>query len=78
MYGNPIRCKKPLDAGAQLLLNLNASPFHAGKGSNCGWKCCVSECAESGIPIVYVNLIGGQDELVFDGHSHGGEWRAAN
>ena len=55
-------------AGAQLLLNLNASPYHAGKG---GERLDVlrQRVRESGIPIVYVNLLGGQDELVFDGGS---------
>ena len=55
-------------AGAQLILNLNASPFHAGK-----WRererTLGERCAESGLPIVYANLVGGQDELVFEGES---------
>ena len=55
-------------AGAQLLVNLNASPYHAGKGDQ---RLAVlrQRVAESGLPIVYVNLVGGQDELVFDGGS---------
>ena len=55
-------------AGAQLLVNLNASPFHAGK-SQLRLEILQQRVAESGIPIVYVNLVGGQDELVFDGNS---------
>ncbi len=55
-------------AGAQLLLNLNASPFHVGKGG-LRLEILRRRVAECGLPIVYVNLIGGQDELVFDGHS---------
>jgi len=55
-------------AGAQLLLNLNASPFHARK-----WEERESvvrqRVEEAGIPILYTNLVGGQDELVFDGDS---------
>ena len=55
-------------AGAQLLLNLNASPFHAGK-----WRereaTLGERCAENGLPVVYANLVGGQDELVFEGES---------
>ena len=56
------------DAGAQLLVNINASPFHAGKGDEreAVVKQRVDEC---GIPVVYANLVGGQDELVFDGES---------
>lgn len=55
-------------AGAELLLNLNSSPYHTGKRSE-RWE-RVSQCAaECGLPIVYVNQVGGQDELVFDGGS---------
>lgn len=55
-------------AGAQVLLNLNASPFHAGKAPE--RETLVQKRAqENGLPIVYVNLVGGQDELVFDGGS---------
>ena len=56
------------EAGAQLLVNLNASPYHAGKG---GQRLTVlrRRVREGRIPIVYVNLLGGQDELVFDGGS---------
>jgi NAD+ synthase (glutamine-hydrolysing) len=56
------------DHGAEVLLNLNASPYRQG-------KCQLREVevrrrvAESGLPIVYVNQVGGQDELVFDGGS---------
>ena len=56
------------DAGAHLLLNLNASPFHKDKLQQ--RQALVSQRAkESGMTIVYVNLVGGQDELVFDGGS---------
>jgi NAD+ synthase (glutamine-hydrolysing) len=55
-------------AGAQLLLNLNASPFHAGKGQ-LRLEILRQRVAECGLPIAYVNLVGGQDELVFDGGS---------
>jgi len=55
-------------AGAQLMLNLNASPFHGGKQPE--REAVVGERArEGGMPVVYVNQVGGQDELVFDGHS---------
>ncbi|MDD9889456.1 MAG: NAD+ synthase [Gammaproteobacteria bacterium] len=55
-------------AGAQLVVNINASPFHINKLEE--RKALLKERAkQGGFPIVYVNLIGGQDELVFDGGS---------
>jgi NAD+ synthase (glutamine-hydrolysing) len=55
-------------AGAQLLLNINASPFHIGKAPE--REALVQQRArENRLPIVYANLVGGQDELVFDGGS---------
>ena len=55
-------------AGARLMLNLNASPFHGGKQPE--REAVVGERArEGGMPVVYVNQVGGQDELVFDGQS---------
>lgn len=56
------------DAGAELLVNLNASPFHIGK-SNEREAVVAERVGETGCPVVYVNLTGGQDELVFDGES---------
>ncbi|MDT8387677.1 MAG: NAD+ synthase [Thiogranum sp.] len=54
--------------GARLLVNLNASPFHRGKSGE--REAAVADRArETGCPVVYVNLVGGQDELVFDGES---------
>ena len=54
--------------GAQVVLNLNASPYHRGKG---GERLAVLQqrVSECGLPIIYTNLVGGQDELVFDGGS---------
>jgi NAD+ synthase (glutamine-hydrolysing) len=56
------------NAGAQLLLVLNASPFHVGKGLErevqMGQR--VKEC---GLPLVYAHLVGGQDEVIFEGRS---------
>lgn len=55
-------------AGAQLLINLNASPFHRGKPNE--RLTMVSERArDNDLPVVYINQVGGQDELVFDGGS---------
>ncbi len=55
-------------AGAELLLNINASPYNIGKPAE---RLAVlrQRVAEVGLPIVYVNCTGGQDELVFDGDS---------
>ncbi|WP_105101913.1 NAD+ synthase [Microbulbifer pacificus] len=55
-------------AGAKLMLNINASPFHRGKAQE--RLALLSRQAQAGnMPIVYVNTVGGQDELVFDGGS---------
>ncbi|AKJ67195.1 NAD synthetase [Pandoraea thiooxydans] len=55
-------------AGAQLLLVPNASPYHLDK-ENLRLDVTRARVAETGLPLVYVNLVGGQDELVFDGGS---------
>ena len=55
-------------AGASIILNLNASPFHAHKILE-REKVIRERVNAVGIPIVYVNQVGGQDELVFDGAS---------
>ena len=56
------------EAGAELLAVINASPFHVGKGGE-----RVARMAEraraTGLPLVYAHLVGGQDEVVFDGAS---------
>ena len=53
-------------AGARLMINLNASPYHLGKQGE--RRSLVSKQARiGGFPIGYVNQVGGQDELVFDG-----------
>lgn len=55
-------------AGAKALLNINASPFHRGKAAE-REEMLADRARASGAPLVYVNLVGGQDELVFDGAS---------
>ena len=55
-------------AGARVLLNINASPFHKGKAVE-REQMIVDRARDSGAAVVYLNLIGGQDELVFDGCS---------
>ncbi|MFD2258075.1 NAD+ synthase [Luteolibacter algae] len=63
---DPVRelCAKNID----LLINLSASPYHLGKPAN-RREMLGSVAKESAVPIVYCNSIGGNDQLVFDGHS---------
>lgn len=56
------------DAGGKLMLNINASPFHIDKQSE-RLEVLRQRVQEGGMPVVYVNQVGGQDELVFDGGS---------
>jgi NAD+ synthase (glutamine-hydrolysing) len=56
------------EAGAQALLVLNASPYHMRK-SLTRYDVVRERIKETGLPVVYCNLVGGQDELVFDGAS---------
>ncbi|MEZ5237737.1 MAG: NAD+ synthase [Microthrixaceae bacterium] len=54
--------------GARLILNINASPFRAGRPAE--REAVVAErIAGTGVPVAYVNQVGGQDDLVFDGGS---------
>ncbi|MCY0964412.1 NAD+ synthase [Parathalassolituus penaei] len=55
-------------AGAELVLNLNASPYHIGKHDE-RVSLLKEHTSRLGVPILYVNQVGGQDELVFDGAS---------
>jgi NAD+ synthase (glutamine-hydrolysing) len=54
--------------GARVLLNINASPFHRGKAVE-REEMLASRARAAGAPVIYLNLVGGQDELVFDGAS---------
>jgi NAD+ synthase (glutamine-hydrolysing) len=55
-------------AGAELLVNLSASPFHVGKAEE-REEMLASRARDNGLPLVFCNAVGGQDELLFDGHS---------
>ncbi|MEK7736837.1 MAG: NAD+ synthase [Pseudomonadota bacterium] len=55
-------------AGAELLLAINASPFHINKQAQ-RYEVLRERIAATGMPVIYANLVGGQDELVFDGAS---------
>ena len=65
-----------VQAGARLIANLSASPYHAGKGIE-REQMLVQRARDTVAGFALCNLVGGQDELVFDGHSvvvdHGGE-----
>ena len=65
-FEEPARLTKA--AGAELLCVINASPFHVGKGNEREemMRMRVLAC---GLPLVYAHLVGGQDEVVFEGHS---------
>lgn len=65
-FEEPARLTK--EAGAELLAVINASPFHVGKGNEREqmMRTRVQAC---GLPLVYAHLVGGQDEVVFEGHS---------
>lgn len=54
--------------GAELLLALNASPYHINKQSQ-RYEVLRDRISDTGVPVIYVNMVGGQDELVFDGAS---------
>lgn len=64
----PGTATQALSAGAQALLVLNASPYHVNKQSE-RLDIARQRVMETGLPLVYVNTVGGQDELVFDGAS---------
>ena len=55
-------------AGAQLLAVINASPFHAGK-ANERERAMAGRATACGLPLVFAHLVGGQDEVVFEGAS---------
>jgi len=64
----PYPMQQAHDAGARLMININASPYHAHKRQE-RIQLLEQRSREGRMPIVYTNLVGGQDELVFDGSS---------
>ncbi|HEX9466988.1 MAG TPA: NAD+ synthase [Acidimicrobiia bacterium] len=54
--------------GAELMVNVNASPYYAGRVHE-REAMLATRAADASVPVLYVNLVGGQDELVFDGAS---------
>jgi NAD+ synthase (glutamine-hydrolysing) len=55
-------------AGAEVIININGSPYHAGK-RHFREQMLATRAADNGLIVAYLNLVGGQDELVFDGGS---------
>ena len=64
--GGPVAVTR--QAGAGLLVVPNASPYERGK-DQARLELCVRRAREAGATLAYVNMVGGQDELVFDGDS---------
>ncbi len=65
-FDGPLKCQAV--SGAKLIININASPYYAGKIQK-RQEVIRRQARENGVVIVYTNLVGGQDELVFDGQS---------
>ena len=57
-----------VDNGASLIININASPYDQNK-TDLRKELVVNQAKKLGVPIIYLNMVGGQDELVFDGGS---------
>ncbi|HJT58756.1 MAG TPA: NAD+ synthase [Ktedonobacteraceae bacterium] len=55
-------------AGAEVIININGSPYYAGKGIF-RQEMLATRAADNGVIVAYLNMVGGQDELVFDGDS---------
>jgi NAD+ synthase (glutamine-hydrolysing) len=72
VLGTKLYCNNPVDQlarqGAQILLNISASPFNAGKRKS-RYELFSEIAKRYRIPLVYVNQVGGNDELLFDGSS---------
>ena len=72
ILGTKLYCENPVDQlarqGAEVFLNISASPFNAGKRKS-RYELFARIARRYGAPLVYVNQIGGNDELLFDGSS---------
>ena len=72
VLGTKLYCKNPVDdlarQGAEVILNISASPFNAGK-RRARYELFARIARRYSVPLVYVNQVGGNDELLFDGSS---------
>ena len=64
----PAPCRAPAAAGAEVILVINGSPFHRTQ-QQAREQVLAMRAQENSLPLIYVNMVGGQDELVFDGGS---------
>ncbi len=64
----PAPCRAPAEAGAQAILVINGSPFHMTQ-QRLREQVLAARATENSLPLIYLNMVGGQDELVFDGGS---------
>lgn len=64
----PDAARETREAGADILVSINASPYEEYKLSQ-RMQVLSARCQETKLPVIYVNAVGGQDELVFDGNS---------
>src|SRR5216683_5439485 len=67
-YEDVVECLA--ETGAELMIVPNGSPYWRDK-EDVGLNLAVARVTESGVPLIYINQVGGQDELVFDGASFG-------
>jgi NAD+ synthase (glutamine-hydrolysing) len=71
-FGTKLYCRNPVDElarqGAEIFLNISASPFNAGK-RRARWEIFSRIAKRYDAPLVYANQVGGNDELLFDGSS---------
>lgn len=65
----PAVCRHLADQGAELLISVNGSPYEIDKDDHRLSRVFASRVTETGLPLVFLNRVGGQDELVFDGCS---------
>ena len=65
----PTVCRHLADAGAEILVSPNGSPYEIDKDDRRLLQVAGARVAETGLPMIFVNRVGGQDELVFDGCS---------
>jgi len=64
----PEPARASVDAGAEIIVVINGSPYHVHQ-QRIREEILAKRTRETGVPIVYLNMVGGQDELVFDGAS---------